>query len=372
MTITPNLRDSVPLSARVVSVQSLSAGELELWDSLQAAYPDLANAFLSHPYVTAASTIFPGVRVCVIERRGRPIGYFPFQYRRPWHRLLGWGERIGGELSDYFGVVAPPDIGLTPARLLSLAGLTTLPFTHLPKDSQGLRGLFGERPEPGLRISFPAGGATYWAQLRQRDKRFVADTERRERKLAEAKGELRFVHRHEDPLPRLQHLVAAKRAQYGRTGVGDPLADPKAVRLLETLACTVHPSCQGILSTLMAGDHWVASHFGLMHGKTLHYWFPVYNPEFQSFSPGRLLLKAIIHSSDKAGITLIDRGAGDTPAKRDFANVEHQFTRGLWSTPSARALVGRVGLAVKWRLDNGCRAAIGASGGVDPASSPSP
>lgn len=254
--------------------------------------------------------------------------------------MEGWGKRLGGELSDYFGVVAPPGIGLSPGRLLKLAGLTTLGFTHLPQ-SQTLRGLVGEQPERGLRIAI---GEAYWHDLRQRDKRFVTDTERRERKLIETKGPLHFVF-HDTGL---DHLVAAKRAQYGRTGVGDPLADPKAVRFLAKLATLSHPSCQGVLSTLMAGDDWVASHFGLRHGGTLHYWFPVYNPEFQAFSPGRLLVKAIIQSGN--GIRLIDRGAGDTPAKRDFANEDQVLTRGLWQIPSARALACRLGLAVKWRL----------------------
>ncbi|MBC7951774.1 MAG: GNAT family N-acetyltransferase [Rhodospirillaceae bacterium] len=328
------------LSARVVPAAALSVAERELWDGLQATNHDLATAFLSHRYVTAAASVFPHVRVCILERSGQPVGFFPFQFRHSWHRPLGWGERVGGELSDYFGVIAPPGLGLSPGRLLKLAGLTSLAFTHLPQ-SQLSRGLAGEQPEKGLRIVI---GGNYWQDLRQRDKRFVVDTERRERKLADAKGPLRFVF-HDTGL---DQLIAAKRAQYDRTGVGDPLADSKAVRFLAKLAKISHPSCQGVLSTLMAGDHWVASHFGLRHGDTLHYWFPVYNPEFQPFSPGRLLVKAIIQC--EAGIRLIDRGAGDTPAKRDFANDEHVLTRGLWQTPSARALACRVGLAVKWRL----------------------
>ena len=39
------------------------------------------------------------------------------------------------------------------------------------------------QPEPGLRIEFPDGADVYWATLRQTDREFVVDTERRERRL---------------------------------------------------------------------------------------------------------------------------------------------------------------------------------------------
>jgi CelD/BcsL family acetyltransferase involved in cellulose biosynthesis len=94
----------------------------------------------------------------------------------------------------------------------------------------------------------------------------------------------------------------------------------------------------------------VASHFGLKCIRTLHYWFPAYNPEFSSYSPGRLLLKQIIQAGDQHGVSRIDRGTGDTPAKRDFATSQHAFYRGIWTRPSPQAMGYRLSLSVKWRL----------------------
>jgi CelD/BcsL family acetyltransferase involved in cellulose biosynthesis len=110
------------------------------------------------------------------------------------------------------------------------------------------------------------------------------------------------------------------------------------------------PDCRATLSTLHAGDRWIGSHFGLMHGSTLHYWFPVYNPQMRNFGPGRLLIKAIIDASIENGVTRIDRGAGDSQAKLDFETSRHQFLRGIWSRPGFASLGYRAALSMQWRL----------------------
>ncbi len=110
-----------------------------------------------------------------------------------------------------------------------------------------------------------------------------------------------------------------------------------------------NPDCSGVLSTLHAGDTWVASHFGIMHRDMLHYWFPVYNPKLTDYSPGRQLLAAIIRSADATGVACIDRGAGESPAKRAFATERHQFERGFWYRPHVNSLLYRAGLSMAWR-----------------------
>ena len=149
----------------------------------------------------------------------------------------------------------------------------------------------------------------------------------------------------------LSRLIADKRAQYHRTQVGDVLSEKRTRDILHALGRTRDAQCSGIVSTLHAGDTWVASHFGLLCGSTLHYWFPVYNPALKAFAPGRVLLKQIIYSAQANGLVRIDRGAGDSVAKRDFATSQHFFYSGLWQQPGLVALSHRVGLAIGWRMD---------------------
>src|SRR4029077_21289570 len=132
--------------------------------------------------------------------------------------------------------------------------------------------------------------------------------------------------------------------------VEDALGDQRNRDFLVRLAGSRDPLCSGSMSTLYAGETWIASHFGLRCNKTLHYWFPVYNPELRALSPGRLLLKSIIDASDETGLTQIDRGAGDTVAKRDFSTSSHHFGRGLWKRANAISAGYRLGLSLRWRL----------------------
>lgn len=320
-----------------------------MWAEFCASSADLSSAFLSFPYTRIAAQVFSGVRVCCIGQDDHTLAFLPYQFSRPIHRLLGLGERVGGEMNDCFGLIAGTECALSPRRLLRLARLNALLFTHLDQ-GQSRFGLTGSQPQIGLRIDLRAGSTAYWDALKRGDKRFVADSERRERKLIETHGALRLTFHHPDPETELTRLIAAKRAQYARTGATDCLDDAKSRRFLHLLAASDDPLCRGVMTTLHAGETWVASHFGLMHGGTLHFWFPAYNPDLHAFSPGRVLLMALIKQADGLGLRCIDRGTGDSQAKRDFANADHIFTRGLWSRRTAGAALIQAGLSLQWRL----------------------
>jgi len=220
------------------------------------------------------------------------------------------GTNIG-----YVGLACSTIILLASMLMIGQFGLftyitpTLLEVTHLD-ESQCAFGLSGEAPEPGHLIDFPGGGAAFWQERRTLDKKFVGDTERRERNLVRDFGPIRFDLQSANPDVDLDKLIVAKKEQYSRTGVNDALGGHSTNAFLRSLSKTDHPLCSGVLSTLYAGDTWVASHFGLRCNHTLHYWFPVYNPKLGSYGPGRLLLKQILNAGHEHGISRIDRGAG--------------------------------------------------------------
>jgi CelD/BcsL family acetyltransferase involved in cellulose biosynthesis len=337
------------LKADIVSPSELSEEDIAAWNRFNSETPDLAVAFLSYPYALTAEKSFSNVRVCRVRSNGRPVLFFPFQFKSPAHRWFGIAERLAGELSDYFGIVGDGTVQVDPQTLLRLSGLRALLFTHLD-ESQGAFGLTGEAPEPGHLIDFPGGESAFWQERRALDKKFVGDTERRERNLVRDFGPVRFDFQSANPDIDLEKLIAAKREQYSRTKADDALAGRSTNAFLRSLSKMDHPLCSGMLSTLYAGDTWVASHFGLRCNHTLHYWFPVYNPDLGSYGPGRLLLKQILNAGSAHGISRIDRGAGDTVAKRDFSTSQHDFLRGLWSRGGIRAMGYKAGLSALWRL----------------------
>ena len=236
---------------------------------------------------------------------------------------------------------------LAPAELLRLADLNAFSFSRLcPAQADMLE---GERPEHGLGADLSGGWKSYWAARAVSEKAFVADTDRSGRKIADVHGTLRFTYddRHPDALAR---LVTAKRAQYAKTGAADALEPAWARRFLEALWETRGIHCAGMVSTLFAGDTWVAAHFGLASARTLHYWFPVYNPELARFSPERLLLRALIEAAAARRMRTVDFGAGDAPYKRKFATLPYEVYRGAWYRSGLAAFGYRVAQSLAWRL----------------------
>ena len=85
----------------------------------------------------------------------------------------------------------------------------------------------------------------------------------------------------------------------------------------------------------------VVGHVGLRSDRILHYWFPVYNVELKTYSPGHLLLDSMIDHAASKGLHRIDLGTGTERAKRKFANLPKSYYSGGWHRPSIRGIAGR-------------------------------
>lgn len=331
-------------------LQHLSPSEISQWECLLRANADNRWAFLSPAYAQCVDRTISPVDVVMCWTGNNLIGVMALQRTSQWLGRLGIWEPAGGSMTDYFGLVSRPDVRIDWTSLLEGAGLPCLYFTHLCQQQSSI-GLAGDSPRKGLRTRVhPDGGAAHWAWLKVQDKKLVNDTDRRERKLETEHGALRFAVASTDPKTDLAELIELKNAQYARTGhQRGPLFAPRNVALLQRLLLVQCDDCMPRLSTLHVGEQLVAAHFGLQCGPVLHYWFPVYAPAFAAYSPGRILFKHILLSSQTLGIECIDRGEGDTPAKRDFATEEHLFYKGLVYAGiygKAVALAKRV----QWRL----------------------
>ena len=138
--------------------------------------------------------------------------------------------------------------------------------------------------------------------------------------------------------------------QYERTKVPDPFAKPGPMRLIEALNEAPVPDCHLVLSRLEAGERILAQHLGIQFDDVLSWWFPVYDPEAQGVSPGRLILWYIIRHASEDGVGLIDYGEGDAQDKRQFGTGTIRSGRAEWSAGNARALVARICQSAEWRL----------------------
>jgi CelD/BcsL family acetyltransferase involved in cellulose biosynthesis len=337
------------MQGRVIPPSELSAKEIEIWDGLCRNNPSLASPFLTPHYTRALAAVAPHVFVCVLMRAGDPVAFLPFQFRTRLHRLLRAAGTPGQEMTDYFGLIAEPGFTIDQGDLLTLAKLHILTFSHLD-ETQLAFGLTGESPERGYLMLLDRE-ESYWEMLRRTHKEFALNTERRQRQAERELGPLRFTPMEPDWKAGLANLVKFKERQYRETGKSNMFAVVWKRQLLEKLAASREPTCTGMLSTLYAGDTWLASHFGLRCGGILHYWFPVYNPELSRFGPGRLLLRALIDHAREIKLTLIDHGAGEARYKMECSNGSHRYYRGAWRVAGLGAWLGRAAESARWRME---------------------
>ena len=338
------------LSARICSPLALHASEEAAWERLSSTFHAMSSPFLSLHFARAVAQTGMDARVCVIYEDDQIRGFFPFQFPGRLAAWSGMAARMGGEMADYFGLIAEPGFHIKPAELLSLAKINYLNFSHL-EEIQLAHGLTGEQPRTGLRIKLDGAAAGSLQGLDSAKVKYLKDTQRRERQLVREVGPVKFAFDVQDGREQaLQEMITMKRAQYRRTNVQDALADPWKRSLLHRLSHFRYASCRGVLSVLSAGDQWMATHFGILGNGVLQFWLPVYNPDLAKYAPGRLLLHRVIEASSEWGFHTIDRGEGDTPSKRDLANDEHLFYRGAWHNRSASSQLVRGILSIKWRF----------------------
>jgi CelD/BcsL family acetyltransferase involved in cellulose biosynthesis len=337
------------LTARIVVPEAMRADEIAAWEDLCEGVPRLHSAFYSHAFALAAAKAGYRVRVAIVEDAGGIIGFFPFQFRHRLAESLGMAERVGEEMSDYFGLVAEPSVRITPAQLLAACRLNCCGFTHLDA-WQAEMGLEGEQPEPSPRIELPPDIETYWQDIKKRDKKFIADTTRCGKKIEKDIGKLHFEFQSGNRMPDFETLMDLKRKQYLATTQSDLFSARNREKLLRNLLHADAKGCTGVLSVIRAGTEVAALHFGLQCHDVLHYWFPVYNPALKAYAPGRLLLSRLADVAHEHGIRVIDLGAGDSEAKRKLANGEVSVFRGLWSRNATARLIGRALASFQWRL----------------------
>ncbi|GGW96605.1 GNAT family N-acetyltransferase [Streptomyces lomondensis] len=315
----------------VYRAHEVTAADRTAWTTMQSkapvhGTPQMANPFLSPEFALAVGRHRRGVRIAVMRDGpgGEPTAFFPYE-RTP----AGVGRAIGLGLSDCQGLVHEAGFRWDAPSLLAACGLAIWEFDHLAE---------GQQPfERSARASFPSpvidvadGWEAYVARLGERSPKGTRTRLAKERKLAKAAGEVRYVHDERDPVM-LHTLMAWKSAQYRRTGRSDRFAQPWITQLVEQLFHTRADSFAGQLSVLYAGDQPVAAHFGLRTDHVLSCWFPAYDLAFAKFSPGVALHLRMAERAADDGISYLDLGRGQGEYK-DSLKTREIFVSEGWVT----------------------------------------
>jgi CelD/BcsL family acetyltransferase involved in cellulose biosynthesis len=332
-------RDAI---TRATAFDDLTPKELGAWSALLKREAFL-SPFLAPEFCKAANQVSGRVFVASLGL-GDDAVLLPFR-RRAY--FSGIADKVGRHMSDWCGMIGAEKTRFNKEQILEAAGLSVFCFDHLPRwecpsDLDVVESL-------GIRFTVE-NSETYFADLRIKDRKFVNEVERLEKQLSESSGKVRFEWHSPRSEIELERLIDEKRKQYRESNADDALESHWSKNLLRTLLAIRSPDFEAVMSTIYCGDNWIASHFGLRYGNTLHIWFPVYNSEFRRFGPGHILLFKIIRHAASIGIREFDFGLGVAPYKRKYGGKTYTVTKGNLIAGDYISFAHSIAQSIKWRF----------------------
>lgn len=317
----------------IIRPEALRPEDRAAWDAVRAREPGLDHPYLDPRYTLAAATL-PGAALAVFRRDGAAVGFFPFQRRG---RLI---QPLGAPLSDYHGVIAAAGEGLDPSTVARrLGGVLRVGGWMSPVD-----------PGPGfiartrLITDVTGGREALCARLEARSHRFFKNMRRLRRGFEREFGEPVFTWDERDPAV-LDWIIAHKRDQYRRSRRHDVFACGWTGDLLHgLLAGRTADFGLRVSSLRTAAGELVAAEASLDDGRTLHLWFPTYDPEFARHGVGTLLTRLQMEQAAELGYRTVDFGAGDEGYKTALAEPAGVVFEGVAEgpRPDLTRLAGRL------------------------------
>jgi CelD/BcsL family acetyltransferase involved in cellulose biosynthesis len=319
---------------RLVRFDRLTERELHYWHALRSSNPSLDSPYFHPGFARAVHESGHDVHVVVRDDGGEVDALLPCHRDR-----AGLLRPVGWPGADFQGPVLAPDTSFAPLAVLK-GGVRGYAFDHLLEPCADFEPwVESRRVSPYLDVTGGLDG--YLGRASRSGKDNMAQARRRTSKAEREYGEVRFVAESVDSTM-LDRVVELKRAQYAASGVKDYFAETDRRLLLDKLLQTTESAFGGILSTLHFGEHFVAAHFGMRAGHVLHWWFPVYEPDFGRFAPGWILLRELVQAAPELGITRIDLGRGDDEYKRRAKTGESSVCLGIVTRSGTRQALRKV------------------------------
>ncbi len=94
----------------------------------------------------------------------------------------------------------------------------------------------------------------------------------------------------------------------------------------------------------------------------LHWWFPVYDPQFAAFAPGWILLRELTVAAPSLGVTRIDLGRGDDEYKRRAKTGDTMVCQGFVTESRAALATRRAQVGARRRREVVVRSPVGSIG----------
>ena len=324
----------------ICEIGDIDAERREVWARLQQTRPELASPFFSLEFTRAVANVCGDVRVAVIRDGGSVVGFLPFQ-----HTSRQCAGPVASRISEIQGAIVAEDTGWNAEEFLAAAGLSSWSFDCLPAWQDALAKHAFCRDRSAF-VDLSAGFDAYRARKRADGSKQIEQAERKARKLQRDCGSIRFEF-HTGRREATEALFSWKSSQYQRTGTFDVFSLSWVRRLLHELGKHDSAEFAAIMSALYVRDQIIAVHFGIRSRNVLASWFPAYDPAYQRFSPGLILLTHVLKALPEAGISRVDFGRGDERYKQSFLTGQFDVVEGTVDSRVLRRAMRRSWVAVR-------------------------
>ncbi|MEN0653002.1 MULTISPECIES: GNAT family N-acetyltransferase [Hyphobacterium] len=332
----------------VMNPDRIDPGLRQAWINL-ARECGLTTPLLHPDFAILMGRVRKDVRIVCAFEGGRLVAVLPL-HRRPG----GLARPLGAPFADIQGMIAAPDFAMPLSALFDKAGIRALHF-DAAADPQGRLGDLAEaEPLHLMRVNDDLD-AVLENQRAQHAKRYK-NHRRLARQLERERGHVELVAPDRDAAA-FDTLIGWKRAQFERTGRHDVLAPRWAGEMMRTLFLEAQGEAEGLMVTLRVEGQVAAGLYGIRTGSDYNPWIAAFDPDFAPWSPGQLILHALMEKMPDLGLTRVDLAGGHDHYKKYYANA-HETMRAGMVTASGLARARTDLVRLPWSLGEAMPGAV--------------
>lgn len=329
------------LTCQVLKPKELSFQDRRDWKQILQSDFQYQSPLLSPEFMDLISHSRSDVR-CILVRRGRDlVAVLPV-----FQRNFGLVRPVGAPFSDYAAPILSKEADLTIEEIIALSGYAAyrsnavlLPASEevdIEADSvmrSFIIHLKGQTAEEHLEANRALHAKRY--------KNF----RRLMNKLERECGKIEFVYGPAKDLP-VETLLEWKSEQFVREGLLDITTSRNSASILTEISKLNAPdesNLSGFMTCLKVNGEIIVGHFGVRDEANFHPWISAYDPDFEDYSPGLLLLYKIVEEMDHMGLESYDLSTGHESYKKYFCSAA-RFTRDVNITaPSVMGRLHKIG-----------------------------
>jgi len=300
----------------VINIKDIPEGLKQEWLKIQTSNPCLMNPFFHPELFVAVAKYYPDVYAALLYKGNDLGGILPFKKDQKAQSALPI------RFCNYEGIIASSGQEWDIDLILKKIGLCSWNFDALVnfKDIRFKRGDSQERQAFGIDLT--EGLDKYWAYIQTKKVR-LKDLNDKRRKLGIIKGPLRFVPNCYETRT-LQQFVQWIRLRYNH----DEAWIKETTEVLQHIYHMKTPGLEVFMPALYAGDELVAVDFHIRYQDYLGGLLRTFNPNFEKFSVGVLLLHDLINEHKALHYNKFDLGPEPFQYKLEYSNSTFPTIKG--------------------------------------------